>query len=85
MRSFALLACVLLPPLRLMLGPAMAHAGQAEAKAAAREANCPPGKVQVLSQTVGSGSQTVFKITCTGMKNMYVLVQCREELCVALQ
>lgn len=62
-----------------------AQAQQAEAKDAARNANCPPGKVETLRQVTGRADETVYKIACTGMKDRFVLVQCRGRSCTVMR
>lgn len=67
--------------------PAPALAQQAEAKAAALDANCKPGKVEVLKRVNGRLSETLYKIVCTGQKTsdgkeVAVTVQCRDRICV---
>ncbi len=91
-----ILAAAALPlalPLVLQLGggPALAQGqanvtrGQAEAKEAARSANCTPANVEVLAYTPGRVPQTVFKITCTEYAESFVVIQCRERTCSVLR
>ena len=66
-----------------------ATAQQAEAKDAARNANCQPGKLDVLKQVAGRMAETVYKVTCTGQKSadgkeVFVVIQCRDRICVAM-
>lgn len=68
--------------------PLVAHAQQAEAKQAAQDANCKPGKVEVLKQVNGRMPETLYKILCTGQKSadgkeVFIVIQCRERTCVA--
>lgn len=66
-------------------GAAMAAAtvsnGQAEAKAAAKAANCTPTKVEVLKYVPGRMDQTVFKIGCSETKDAFIVVSCRGRNC----
>lgn len=68
--------------------PLVAQAQQAEAKQAAQDANCKPGKVEVLKQVNGRMPETLYKILCTGQKSadgkeVFIVIQCRERTCVA--
>lgn len=72
-----------------LAGALPAAAQQAEAKEAARNANCQPGKLDVLKQVAGRMAETVYKITCTGQKaadgkEVFVVIQCRDRICVAM-
>lgn len=68
-------------------GPAAAatvSSGQAEAKAAAKAANCTPTKVEVMKYVPGRMEQTVFKINCSEDKDAFVLVSCRGRNCAVM-
>lgn len=70
----------------LVLATALpATAQQAEAKEAARTTGCSPGKLEVLKQVAGRLSETIYKITCTGQKDAFVVIQCRDRICVVLR
>lgn len=58
--------------------------GQAEAKAAAKSANCTPTKVDVLKYVPGRMEQTVFKIGCSENKDSFVVVSCRARNCAVM-
>jgi hypothetical protein len=75
--SAALLICVLAAP------PVAAQ--QSEAREAARSANCTPGKLEVLKQVSGRLGETIYKVTCTGQKDVFVVIQCRDRICVILR
>jgi hypothetical protein len=64
-------------------GPALAN--QPEARDVARAANCQPGKVETVRQLVGGSGETIYRIACSGSKNLSVLVQCRLRQCVLLR
>lgn len=65
--------------------PAFAAGAEAEAKQVAAASNCKPGKVEVSRQIPGGNGEIVYKITCTDYPQMFVLVQCRQRLCVLLR
>jgi hypothetical protein len=72
----------------LTLCPLTAQAQQAEAKQAAQDANCKPGKVEILKRVNGRMPETLYKILCTGQKSadgkeVFIVIQCRERTCVA--
>ena len=56
-----------------------------EAKAVAAASNCKPGKIEVMRQIPGGNGEIVYKVTCADYKEMYVLVQCRQRLCILLR
>ncbi|MFV3073586.1 hypothetical protein [Niveispirillum fermenti] len=62
-----------------------AAAQQAEAKEAARSANCAPGKLEVLKQVTGRVGETIYKVSCTGQKDAFVVIQCRDRTCTVLR
>lgn len=79
--------CRLLPPVLLcaLLAAGPAAAQQAEAKDAARLANCTPGKVETMKRVNGRTPEIIYKIACTGQKDMFVLIQCRDRICTVLR
>lgn len=72
-------ALIIIFPLVAVSTPA--HAQQAEAKEAARSANCKPGKVEALRTTAGRMGETVYKVECQGQKDVFVIVRCKGQLC----
>lgn len=58
--------------------------GQAEAKAAAKAANCSPTKVEVLKYVPGRMDQTVFKIGCSETKDAFIIINCRGRNCMVM-
>ncbi len=81
-RSFAAVALVL----ALSLAAPAALAGEAEAKNAAKNANCAPGRVETLRNTPGPTGSIVYKVACTGpnLRDAFVRVECRERACTVL-
>lgn len=71
--------------LLLLLTPFPAHAQQAEAREAARNANCAPGKVEAVKRVTGRQAETIFKVACTGQKDVFVLVRCQDRTCTLLR
>lgn len=72
--------------LLLSLVPALpAAAQQAEAKQAALSGNCKPTKLEVLKQVNGRLAETMYKITCGGQKDTFVVVQCRDRTCTIMR
>lgn len=69
----------------LLATTAPAQAQQAEAREAARSANCAPGKIEPVKTVTGRVPETVYKVACTGQKDMFVLVQCRGRTCTVLR
>lgn len=78
----------------ILLQPLDAHAGPADAREVARLNNCTPKKIEVYSQTLGSDSQTVYRIECNMPKTKEeasapatdaLLVQCNGALCDLLR
>ena len=65
--------------------PAWAAGAEAEAKQVAAASNCKPGKVEVTRQIPGGNGEIIYKVTCTDYPQMFVLVQCRQRLCVLLR
>lgn len=69
-----------------LVAPTMALAGEAEAKNAAKNANCAPGRVETLRNTPGPTGSIVYKVSCTGpnLRDAFVRVECRERNCNVL-
>lgn len=81
------MATALFPVLFNAAGEAVAatvSAGQAEAKNAAKNANCTPTKVEVMKYAPGRMQQTVFKISCSEDKDAFVVVSCRARNCAVM-
>lgn len=76
-----LATAVILAPPGVALAGANVSAAQAEAKEAAKSANCTPTKVEVLKYVPGRLQQTVFKISCNENKDSFVVVNCRSRAC----
>lgn len=74
------LAVLAAPPVKA----ATVSSGQAEAKAAAKSANCTPTKVEVLKYVPGRMEQTVFKIGCSEDKDAFIVVSCRARNCAVM-
>ncbi len=66
-------------------GSARGVAAEADAKATARESNCKPGKVEVIRQIPGGNGEILYKIICTDYPQMFMLIQCRQRLCILLR
>ena len=75
----------LLAVLILLPVPAWAAGAEAEAKQLAASSNCKPGKIEVMRQIPGGNGEIIYKVTCTDYPQMFVLVQCRQRLCVLLR
>ncbi|MBP7252717.1 MAG: hypothetical protein KBA75_04450 [Alphaproteobacteria bacterium] len=67
------------------------QAGLAEVRDAARQGNCPPKKIEVLRQTLGSTGETTYQVECNlpkakeqraDTKNS-IVVKCQQTLCQA--
>jgi hypothetical protein len=84
MRALPLPAAALVLAVLLIL-PGLASASEPEAKDVARQSNCPPGKVEVLRRTPGGTPETLYRIACTGQKDVFVVVRCVERLCLMLR
>ena len=74
--------------------PASFAADQAQAREVARMNNCPPKKIEVYQQSLGSQGQTVYRVECAMPKNSNadaanaasaLLVSCDENLCELLR
>ena len=76
-----------------------AHAGQPEAREAARNANCPPKKIEVYQQSLGGEGHVVYRVQCTLPKTVgtadsgdaaagvpdALLIGCDQNLCRVLR
>ena len=71
--------------LPILLASPDVQAGQAEAKEVALNANCKPGKVEVLRTTMGLNGETLYKVACAGQKDRFVVVRCHQQFCVLLR
>ncbi|CAK0752947.1 hypothetical protein WCLP8_230007 [uncultured Gammaproteobacteria bacterium] len=80
----ALVAAAMLVAL-LMPRVVLASGGQAEARAVALTANCAATKIEIMRQTPGQGGETVYKVSCSDFKEMFLLIQCRQRQCVVLR
>ena len=69
-----------------LVAPNAALAGEAEAKNAAKNANCAAGRVETLRNTPGPTGGIVYKVSCTGpnLRDAFVRVECRERNCTVL-
>ena len=81
----AFAAALLAASLCTVMAVRPARAGEAEAKEVARSANCPPGKVEVLRRMPGTEAEAIYKIACTGQKDVFVTVRCAGRLCILLR
>ena len=70
-----------------------ARADQAEAREIARNNNCPPKKIDVFQQSLGTEGQTIYRVQCTVPKTAdesnkgpdELLIGCRDTLCELLR
>ena len=78
----------------LILGFACpARADQAEVREIARNNNCPPKKIDVYQQSLGTEGQTIYRVQCTMPKVVddaskgpdELLIGCRDSLCALLR
>jgi hypothetical protein len=69
----------------LVGGVPSARAQQAEAKDAARNANCTPGKVETLGRKSGRVNETWYKIACVGQKDAFIVIHCRDRNCTVIR
>ena len=85
-RRHKLNAVIALAAAAVLLAPIAALAGEAEAKDAAKNASCTPGRVETLRNTPGPTGSVVFKVACTGpgMRDAFVRVECRQRTCTVL-
>ncbi len=84
MKTRLIIACL------LMLATTSAHADQPEAKEVARINNCPPKKIEVYKNTLGSAAKTIYQVTCNMPKTSdkdskdapdSLLISCDQTLC----
>jgi hypothetical protein len=81
-----------LPCLALFLAHP-AYAGQSEAREVARLNNCPPKKIEVVQNFLGSAGKTVYRVTCNLPKTTEegaggpdaVLIGCDQTLCTLMR
>lgn len=87
-RHIAFLICL------LSLMATSAHAGTAEARDAARQNNCPPKKIEVYQDQLGSEGQVIYQVTCNLPKTTEkdskggpdaLLITCNQSLCELLR
>ena len=70
-----------------------ARADQAEVREIARNNNCPPKKIEVYQQSLGTEGQTIYRVQCTMPKVVdeankgpdELLIGCRDTLCALLR
>lgn len=75
---------MLLLPALFLSQPAAAN--EASAKAAAKDANCKPGKVEAVRTVAGRQAEVVYKVECTGVKEkVTILIRCQDRLCTLLR
>ena len=76
------------------MGATEASAATAEAREVARINNCPPKKVEVFQQTLGSEGKTIYRVECNLPKAKdenavasadTLLVQCNGSLCALIR
>lgn len=73
------------------LAPLPCHAGLAEVRDAARQANCPPKKIEVLRQSLGATGETSYQVECnlpkakeqSGDGKNSIVIKCQQTLCQA--
>jgi len=74
--------------------PAWADINQVEAGEVARNNNCPPKKIQVFQQSVGSEGGTIYRVDCNLPKMAdanapkgadALLINCKKNLCALLR
>jgi len=77
-----------------MMGLAPVSAASSDAREVARLNNCPPKKIEVYQQTLGTGGRTVYRVECNLPKGKdeqavqtadAVLIQCDGSLCDLLR
>ena len=79
--------------LALSFAPAAVAADQAQAKEVARLNNCPPKKIEVYQQSLGTQGKTIYHVDCNMPKGKTdgapaanaLLVSCDESLCELLR
>lgn len=75
------------------VAPAAQAADQSQAREVARMNNCPPKKIEVYQQTLGTTGNTVYRIECNMPKakdesakaSNAMLVRCDENICQMLR
>jgi hypothetical protein len=87
LRPLRFLCCVVLCSLTLP-----AAAGMAEVRDAARQSNCPPKKIEILRQAVGTSGETLYQVECNLPKAKdqpsaatRIIVKCQMLLCQMLR
>jgi hypothetical protein len=75
--------------------PLTAHADMPEAKEVARINNCPPKKIEVYQQSLGSEGKTIYRVECTLPKTVggdgsapkasALLISCDDTICTLLR
>ena len=79
-----------------LLCAAAAYADQPEAREVARLNNCPPKKIEVYQQSLGSEGATIYRVECTLPKTVgasanaaampdALLISCDKSLCELLR
>ncbi|MFA5041363.1 MAG: hypothetical protein WC464_07000 [Bdellovibrionales bacterium] len=84
---FLCLSCIAL------LSTSNAYAGQSEAREVARLNNCPPKKIEVVKNYLGSTGKTIYQISCTLPKMTSedaggpdaILIGCHQTLCTLIR
>lgn len=71
--------------------PVTAFAGQAEVRDVALSNNCPPKKVEIYKQQLGTDGEVVYRVQCNVPKttgdnggtppNDTIMISCRQNLC----
>ena len=88
-----MLRAYLLPLFMLLLSVSPARAGTAEVRDAAQQNGCPPKKIEVLRQSIGATSQTVYQVECNLPKakdqsskaGNTLIIKCELNLCQAMR
>ncbi len=85
---------VILVLLFTSMGIAESFAASSDAREVARLNNCPPKKIDVYQQTLGSEGRTIYRVECNLPKSKddnavqtadAVLIQCNGSLCALLR
>jgi hypothetical protein len=73
----------------LLLTALPAQAGLVEAKDIARASNCRPVKSEIVSETIGTNPETIYRFTCAPAPGISgtpeVLILCRNSFCQLLR
>jgi len=78
----------------VLLCAGSAYAGQPEAREVARINNCPPKKIDVYQNVVGSADKVIYQVTCTLPKTTgqdatagpdALLITCDQTICELLR